>query len=279
MAGALEYWTGKPVEPREQKLLDDVREYGCQVLVVRGEAGAPGWAYSVGLFEGFDHPEVVVFGLPQQVAHWVINELMSRIRSGERFAAGSSAMGLLEGGFICQFKAVERSWYEALLGRAQWFYRCDEFPAVQCVWPDKQGRYPWDDDFNSRWTHVQPMLHLTDPDEARMRATLESFTGLCSCSERVNDWKFQDDPHLAAITQQHVMSGERPILLVSHDAGDGRWQFSDGSDSPSAPVVVCMHHLVELDSALNDLADLPLGWQAWRTSQDEPWRRAPCPDE
>jgi len=47
----------------DQKLLDDVAEYGWHVIKVLDQPDAPGWAYSVGLFQNFGHPEIMVFGL------------------------------------------------------------------------------------------------------------------------------------------------------------------------------------------------------------------------
>jgi hypothetical protein len=44
----------------DEKLVRDVSEYGWHVLKVLDEPGAPGWAYSIGLYRNFDHPEIIV---------------------------------------------------------------------------------------------------------------------------------------------------------------------------------------------------------------------------
>jgi hypothetical protein len=53
----------------------------------------------------------------------------------------------------------------------------------------------------------------------------------------------------------------------------------DGGEEPDDLVVACLHHLIELDPSLNDLTDLPLGWQAWRSSPDEEWSRGSSSEE
>ena len=38
--------------------------------------------------------------------------------------------------------------YPEHFGYARWFYKGDDFPALQCLWPDKQGRFPSDADYS-----------------------------------------------------------------------------------------------------------------------------------
>jgi hypothetical protein len=78
-----------------------------------------------------------------------------------------------------------------------------------------------------------------------------------------------------AITTRQVMRECWPILLVTHDADDGAWQFVNGrgdTDTDSAMVVKATR-IAELDPAVAELADLPLGWRAWREASDKPWKR------
>lgn len=37
------------------------------------EDDQPGWAYTVGLSQTFEHPELILFGLPLDVAHVLLN--------------------------------------------------------------------------------------------------------------------------------------------------------------------------------------------------------------
>ncbi len=38
-------------------------------------------------------------------------------------------------------------------------------------------------------------------------------------------------------------------------------------------MLVCLHHTIDRDPSLAELADLPLGWWAERNTPDEPWYR------
>jgi len=40
-------------------------------------------------------------------------------------------------------------------------------------------------------------------------------------------------------------------------------------------MVVSLRSVFERDSSIGELADLPLGWRAWRMGPDQPWQRGP----
>jgi hypothetical protein len=92
----------------------------------------------------------------------------------------------------------------------------------------------------------------------------------------VEIWPFADTPNTASITTRQVLEGA-PILLVTHDADDGSWQFVCGTtDDPADARVVGLGQMYKRDATLRELADLPEGWRASRTSTDRPWQRGPA---
>ena len=107
----------------------------------------PSFAYSIGLFRSFGHPEIIVFGLGLDLMHRMINLIGEEVRRGRRFADGESASGILEG-YDVRFLHVAHRHYPEHFGYARWFYKGDDFPALQCLWPDKQGRFPSDADYS-----------------------------------------------------------------------------------------------------------------------------------
>ena len=162
-----------PVREPDRKLLSDIHEYGLHVVHVLPEAGTPGWSFSVGLFRTRSSPEVLVFGLPQPVAHHVVNELGRRAADGP-LEAGQVHSELLEG-FDCVLTSVLPEWFDPFLGYALWYYRHRPFPVLQCVWPDRNARFPWHADFFDGWRWAQPLLYLSDPKEACAEALLASM--------------------------------------------------------------------------------------------------------
>jgi hypothetical protein len=86
-------------------------------------------------------------------------------------------------------------------------------------------------------------------------------------------------PRGRVMTTDQVMEQDRPILLVTHgDDESGGWRFVNGRgdiDESSHGISVHIQQMIERDPSLSAIADLPLGWRAWRSSEDASWNRAP----
>jgi uncharacterized protein DUF4262 len=132
------------LDATDRKLLADVDEYGWHCMHVHDEGRLPYWTFTIGVFLTWQHPELVVFGLRDTVAHELLTGLVERVEKHETFDPGRDYDDVLES-FDCRFVRVDPQWYSAFLGYAQWFYETvDGFPVLQLVWPDRQGRYPWE---------------------------------------------------------------------------------------------------------------------------------------
>ena len=165
----------EPRDSAERCVLADVAKYGLHVVPVPPAAGIPCWSFSLGLYRSYGSPEVVVFGLPQRVAHEVLNELGARAASAP-LLADELHDGVIEG-FGCVLRPVLPKWYAPFLGMAGWYYQRRAFPALQCLWPDARGRYPWDSEFSPELRPAQPLLHLESPREANAEELLRSVGG------------------------------------------------------------------------------------------------------
>jgi hypothetical protein len=94
--------------------------------------------------------------------------------------------------------------------------------------------------------------------------------------EIVERWPFADTPNTASITTRQVLEGA-PILLVTHDADDGGWQFLCGTtDDPADARIVGLGQMYKRDATLGELADLPEGGSASRASAGQAWHRGPA---
>jgi len=87
--------------------------------------------------------------------------------------------------------------------------------------------------------------------------------------------KFEENLALGVLTTKRVLNGA-PILLVSHDADDGGWQFLCGTtNDPSEGRIVHLSDILALDPTVNEVADLPEGWVSFRSNVGGVWRREP----
>ena len=94
------------------------------------------------------------------------------------------------------------------------------------------------------------------------------FTRPCAIASR---WPAQ--PEAAAFVCSHVFGATRPVLLVSR--ADGNWQCLCGGYHAASelPRMVAMDELLQRDSSLGQVLDLPEDWEAGRASVHDPWIR------
>lgn len=87
------------------------------------------------------------------------------------------------------------------------------------------------------------------------------------------DYTFSEPGNTACFTCDHVLSKQRSILSVTHDADDGCWQFMCGQDDhdESNAKIISLKQITEIDHSLNALSDMPLGCGADRASINDDW--------
>src|SRR5262249_25495648 len=131
-------------DPRLRRTADLIGDFGWRVQAISDGDGLPGWAYSIGLWHGAMVPEVSMFGLGiQDMGHW-INDLGRALRGGPGQVDEPRA-GILPGDYPIIVKPVHDSWYHDFFGTAIDFYGLPPLPITQAVWPDREGRFPWEE--------------------------------------------------------------------------------------------------------------------------------------
>ena len=148
----------EPEDESDRKLLEDVNRVGWHIVGIDADAaeGTPDYAFTVGLYHSLDHPEIAIYGLPHETAMQLLNIMGVAIQSGARFSHGGTTDDVAEG-VTLSFINFDPKNYQSELGYARWFYRGNDFPALQCVWPDKSGRFPWDEDLQRPLGNQQPL--------------------------------------------------------------------------------------------------------------------------
>jgi hypothetical protein len=137
----------------EQRIVDFVESDGCFVTGVFDPDGVtPNFAYSVGFPATLGQPDTLISGLDLELMHGLINDLHGLCRDGLRLDDFARTDRLLAS-FDCVFREVSPDrliaeyWNSAI-----WYqesHRRDKFrSAIQVVWPDDGGRFPWEAGFD-----------------------------------------------------------------------------------------------------------------------------------
>jgi len=148
--------------PRDKKLREDIESYGWQVVKVMEDDKGPGFCYSIGLYQTFRHPEIIILGLKPDLGHVLINNIGEDIKNGKTYQAGQFYRDILVD-YKCFMLNASAEYFDEYLGCAQSFYQAKDFPLLQCVYPTLKGIYPWENDWPKEIRDLQPLLGEIDP--------------------------------------------------------------------------------------------------------------------
>jgi len=233
----------------ETNIKNDVEKHGWTVCLFEADTATPAFAYTIGLWKNFNHPEIIVFGLPFDTMHAILNDAGDRIKTGNPLETGVNNFEILELHPV-QFCQVDADNIADYFGNARWFYVYEAFPALQLFWTDKGGKFPWEPEFDESYKLDQPFL-----------------------DQKLN-FKFFEHRNVAAFVAKQIFKEGKPILRVYHEDDDGSWQFLTEDDVTSDDImVVCLEEVVKRDQTVNELFNLPTGQMATREFVGAKWVR------
>lgn len=114
------------------------------------------FSYTIGMTRHHGHPELLASGLPPREAGALLADLVERVRAGERLTAGDVLAP--DGEYRLQLVRVADP---GQLDHAQAIYATPRtpVPALQVVWSDESGHWPWQPGWVGRVSD-QPLFGL-----------------------------------------------------------------------------------------------------------------------
>ena len=127
-----------------QIIANNVLSRGYHLINVLGDTRKeqPTVTYSVGLFHNFQHPEIVMFGVPKELSNVVLDTLIKNwvIEQKQKFMAGETYRGLTNR--PAEFTIIPQNLVDTHLTGCRWFYSNREFPVLECIWGIKSAILP-----------------------------------------------------------------------------------------------------------------------------------------
>lgn len=159
----------------DDRITESVRQHGWHAIAVQETQTVPPFLYTIGLCDTLNHPEIVVFGLPRATAYNLVSDMVVQICSGRRYGAGEMDRTLIEG-YTVALRPVHATQRLLRLGFATAYYRrarkSDLLSALQLLWPDVEGRLPFEARCDPEVVRLQPLLEYAVPDDEQ-RAVIE----------------------------------------------------------------------------------------------------------
>jgi len=147
---------------------DLINRFGWAVVGVEGDRIHPAWAYTLGLTP-HGKPELLVTGLPLPRATWLLNAVAEYVLDTAVPRPGEEVQ--VEGGPLME--AVRVAQPTAHLNVAVDFYG-PGIQALQLVYIDDRGHWPWDPGFRGQHRGGQPVLGVRTSRTTRRRGSRES---------------------------------------------------------------------------------------------------------
>jgi hypothetical protein len=141
----------------ERKIIADIEEFDWHCMHIREENGEPPWTFTIGLYETWQHPELIITGLSKEVTHQMLDTIAVRIEENRPIDLSNTTDALLTG-YSCCFLDVPKENYFINVGFARWYYQGNDFPLYQIVWPSKEGHFPWNPRATESFRRWQPVL-------------------------------------------------------------------------------------------------------------------------
>lgn len=274
MTERTKFWRSRELDDRDSRTLDRIEQYSCEIEHIGKDEndGSVGFSYTCGLFDTTGMPEIIVIGLKTNTAHSLLNEAARRHQQGIDLTEAPQED--LIGNVSCVFRPVAQKWKEHLMRFDGWYHDHWDFPALQAIYPDLNGRFQWDEDAEGKEPFQeyfrQPLLQPNVEETIKEKDLWAENDPTSS----LFNWKFPDPPHTLALVTDEVNEGREDVTFVNHCPDDEGWEFvgdTEGGDFK----MVCLHHPIDSDDTLKELADLPKGWNAVRATKGDEWLRRP----
>ncbi|WP_211829383.1 DUF4262 domain-containing protein [Kistimonas asteriae] len=144
----------------DKKALDDIEKYGCHVLNIMEGDGEPCFTYSIGIDKEQGKPDIVILGLKNELAHFIVNDYKDRLMAGETFEPGKYYYDFIEGFPVC-FVKVAKIHFQEYFGWGLWLHNGNDFEVLQLIWPTTNGVWPWNEKKPEYYSWAQPILNET----------------------------------------------------------------------------------------------------------------------
>ncbi|MFK8026323.1 MAG: DUF4262 domain-containing protein [Ilumatobacter sp.] len=118
----------------------------------------PAHAYSIGMPDAVDFPDVAIFGLTPVATNGLVTLVADACRGGTEIPLGVEVIGLLDNDLRCLFSPIDLDAHPGLFTTARSWWKGEDVSMVQMMYPDRNGFMPYEAGFDQRLRHAQPVI-------------------------------------------------------------------------------------------------------------------------
>ena len=246
-----------------QDIQRNIESVGWHMVVIPEEANSPTIVYTIGLFESFSHPELIMMGMPYHPMLQILGAISNIIQQNKKvWEHGEQSKDFLQNDVPIVFASVKSKDYVTRFMQTgvQYYEKYGKrneaendllFPVMQILWPDEDQHFPHEAECKYSIKYKQPVL---------------------ADIEIQNPWPFEDAPSVRCIIGESVIRTQAPILFVAR-AVNGVWQFleKEPTETPST-FSVYLEEVFNYDKTIGEIATLQRGQAVSRETADSKWK-------
>lgn len=135
-----------------------IAAHGFAIMNIFGKENEPCFSYTVGLSKTYNHPELICFGLPFQTMnilfHTIVSELIEKKEQLKPLIPYDDFSNM-----PMEFVRVESYNIEKYMcGVRDYYADAHTIEAMQMLWPDPQGCFPYEKGYDKHYILAQPIL-------------------------------------------------------------------------------------------------------------------------
>lgn len=141
----------------QKKIADHIAKFGHSIMGVFEGEDSPSFACTIGLTHKLQHKELLMVGIPYDYTAQILNAIVLKIKTDGPIKDGD----VLEK--IANFPLIAREMTDDIAG--EYAIQCNLYysdrdlgkPSFMIIyWPDKQGIFPWQENFDRKLLGIQP---------------------------------------------------------------------------------------------------------------------------
>jgi len=130
-----------------EDIKDNISKYGFTVIGTSVETEYDfhlDMTYSIGIQSTYNLPDIIIFGLPTEIAYTFINMILDRMKKEGPVLPDIDYLKFAQG-FPTRFKDISPEAIEKYMIQAVNYYQTSRLDVVQLIFPDSKGKWAHED--------------------------------------------------------------------------------------------------------------------------------------
>lgn len=153
--------SNKLIKTLSDKIKEKVKKEKYVLTYIPHDGINPGYCFTTGLKKSYKMPELILFGLPQTLSYLSIEKCIELLIETKKIETYKKFYGITGDSPVMFLEVLERSKIE-FMKITNNYYGEEDYDALQLVWADTNGKFPFEEKYNRAYASAQPLTNIVD---------------------------------------------------------------------------------------------------------------------